>query len=110
MNRSHPNHGLTVVDFLFVIFGEATAFVEPAEGALDDPAVFEHDEALGLGFPPDHLQTQEGAGALAREPVIELLCVVGAIRPDDPQPPLVPAQRVWQTKAGHHHGPARWRP
>lgn len=40
----------------FDVLGEASATVEPAEGALDDPALGQHDEAFGGLRSVDDLQ------------------------------------------------------
>jgi hypothetical protein len=34
---------------VFVVFGEATAAVDPGDGAFDDPAPWDDLETLGLG-------------------------------------------------------------
>ena len=73
-------------EFAFVILGRSAALAQSAEGALDDPAAWEHDEALGKRIAPDHLQAQRTARTLAGEPVEELLRLVGTIGPDHAQP------------------------
>src|SRR5512134_463923 len=59
-------------DAVFDVFGEASAAVEPTEGAFDDPALRQDDEALGSVRSFDDLQ--RCAGGLA-----DGACRVGAL-------------------------------
>jgi hypothetical protein len=47
-------------DAVFDVFGEASAAVEPSEGAFDEPALRQHDEALGGVRSLDDLQRRAG--------------------------------------------------
>ena len=37
-----------MIGTLLIVAGEATGLVEPTEGALDDPALFDELKALGI--------------------------------------------------------------
>src|SRR5262245_23556780 len=46
---SNTHTGLAAGDSAFIIFAEAAMKSEPGEGAFDDPAFLQQDEALGAG-------------------------------------------------------------
>lgn len=93
----------------FMVFGRAATLVEPAKGALNDPAALEHDKTFGGGIAFDYFQTQAPAWQVRGDPVPELLGMVGAISPDHAYFCPGRVEGVWPRKAGRHRDPAHWR-
>lgn len=62
----------------FTVFGKSAAAVEPADGALNQPAFDQHDEALGLvrTFDDFHLDVRQGP-LHARPKLRPLITAVG---------------------------------
>src|SRR3712207_2228215 len=74
----------------FPILGEPAASVQPADGALDDPALRQHDELVAVG-PLDDLQVHLAADGA--EPGLELRSLVAAVGVELEQEWVEPEQR-----------------
>ena len=70
-----------------MVLGQATAAVDPGDGALDDPAVRDDLETPGLRGALDHL---DPPGGIAHGPA-QLLAAIGAVGEDRLQEGKQPA-------------------
>ena len=57
-----------MIDATFIVWCQAAAFIEPTEGALDDPALADELEALGIVLAAHDLQVQPAEGAQTFDP------------------------------------------
>ncbi len=63
---------------IFVVLGQASAAVDPGDGAFHDPASWDHLKTRGLGGTLDHLDPPGGIG----HGPVQLLAAVGAVGED----------------------------
>jgi len=108
MDHSDIDHGFAAGGELFVVLAQAAVAAEPPEGALNDPALGQHDKACPVVGTLDDLQdaAQEGVSPGDQTPA------VGAVGPDFAEAgevPLHPCQDELGTGAildvgrMHHH-------
>jgi hypothetical protein len=79
------------------IFGEPPATVEPSQRAFNDPALGQHDEALGLIGSLDDVRLQAGQDGLAG--AVELAALIGGVGEQRLQERIHPEQRRQQQHA-----------
>ena len=89
--------GLGVVGSLLIFAGEATGLVEPAEGALDNPALFDELKAFGIVAAADDCEVEFAEGTQTFDPCDQSTCIA-SVGPDD----LQPAEEQVEARQEHH--------
>ena len=69
VDHRHLDDGFTGFRQQFVIFTQAAVAIEPAECALDNPPLWDHDEALRFVRALGDLQTDRPLGSQRPDPV-----------------------------------------
>ena len=91
MDHRRLNHSFTGFRQEFVIFAQAPGAIEPSKGALHDPAPWDHDEPFDAVAAFGDLQADWSLRPQGPNPV-DQSTGIRAIRPDEPEPPILVAE------------------
>src|SRR6516165_1125777 len=82
MNRADHNHGFARLDQLLVVFAQATGASQPSKRAFGNPALGQQHKTLRPYRARDNLELVIG---MLRNPAVQLIIMVFAVRPNDAQ-------------------------
>src|SRR5215216_3292745 len=95
MDHSDPDHRLTRLGEVFIIFAHASVAIEPAQGPFDNPALRDGHNALEAVGTLRNLQADRPLEPQRPDPVHQGTGI-GSVGPDMPQPrKLVPEDRKY---------------
>jgi hypothetical protein len=96
-NGREAEEGERIVIEVFPVLGEPSTAIEPADGAFDNPALGQYDEAFDMIAPSDDLGNEIGHDAC--QTVVEHWPGIGAVGKQLPEKRELPEQGGQQQKA-----------